>query len=346
MFHILYLCPLGRQHREWRLAAAQSQLDVTIRRSTELSREELLALVHDADALITERTGIIDRELIAAGAHLKLIQRHGSLSHDIDLEAAREHGVPVCVQPIRGTIAVAENVMLQALALLRRATPLQEVLRRPPESFGIGEPPHAPRRTSEDVFAFNWSRQTRVGLLENRTVGVLGFGEIGAELARRLQGWNCRMLYSKRQRLPATVETELGVHYRSQEDLLRESDVVVCLLPYFPETDMWLNAARIALMKPGAVLIGSGSGSVIDERALAAAVREERLAGASLDTYEWEPIAPNNPLLELANADPAANVFLLPHIGSCNDARSTQFDDWYGNVWAVLNGGAPRGRIA
>jgi phosphoglycerate dehydrogenase-like enzyme len=120
----------------------------------------------------------------------------------------------------------------------------------------------------------------------------------------------------------------------------------VCLLPYFPETDMWLNAARIASMKPGAVLIGSGSGSVIDEHALAAAVREGRLAGASLDTYEWEPIAPNNPLLQLTESDPTANVFLLPHIGSCNDAQSSQFDDWYGNVWTVLNGGAPRWRIA
>jgi phosphoglycerate dehydrogenase-like enzyme len=346
MHNILFLCPLGRQHREWRLAAANAQINVNIQRSTELSREELLALVRDADALITERTGVIDREIIAAGTRLKVIQRHGSLAHDIDLAAARECGVPVCLQPIRGTTAVAENVMLQMLALLRRATPLQEVLRRPPESFGIGEPPHAPRRTSEDVFAFNWSRQTRVGLLQERTVGVLGFGEIGAELARRLQGWNCRVLYSKRQRLPISVEEELGVQHRSQEDLLRESDVVVCLLPYFPETDMWLNAARIASMKPGAVLIGSGSGSVIDEHALAAAVREGRLAGASLDTYEWEPIAPNNPLLQLTESDPTANVFLLPHIGSCNDAQSSQFDDWYGNVWTVLNGGAPRWRIA
>lgn len=348
MFNILFLCPLGRQHREWRLAAAADQpaLNIVIRRSTELPRAELLELVRDADALITERIGEIDREIFAAGTRLRVVHRHGSLAYDIDLDAARAAGVPVCLQPIRGTIAVAENVMLQMLALLRRAMPLQPVLRRAPESFAIGDPPHAPRRTSEDVFAFNWSRQTRVGLLQNRTVGILGFGEIGAELSRRLRGWGCSLLYSKRNRLPEAVEAELGVQHRDQESLLRESDVVVCMLPYFPETDMWLNAARIALMKPGAVLICSGSGSVIDEHALAAAVRDGKLAGASLDTYEWEPVPADNPLLVLANEDPSANVFLLPHIGSCNDVQSTQFDDLYGNVWAVLNGGAPAGRIA
>lgn len=349
MFNILFLCPLGRQHREWRLAAAAGvdpRINIVIRRSTELTRDDLLTLVRDADALITERTGEIDREIIAAGARLRVIHRHGSLAHDIDLAAAREAGVPVCLQPMRGTIAVAENVMLQTLAVLRRAMPLQSVLRQAPESFAIGEPPYAPRRTSEDVFAFNWSRQTRVGLLQNRTVGVLGFGEIGAELSRRLRGWGCSVLYSKRHRLPEAVESDLGIAYRDQESLLRESDVVVCLLPYFAETDMWLNAERIALMKPGAVLVGSGSGSVIDEHALAAALRTGRLAGASLDTYEWEPVSADNPLLALADSDPNANVFLLPHIGSCNDVQSTQFEDLYGNVWSVLNGGAPVGRIA
>ncbi|MCX6017234.1 MAG: D-isomer specific 2-hydroxyacid dehydrogenase family protein [Chloroflexi bacterium] len=348
MFKILYLCPLGLQHREWRLAAAAHEpgMNVVIRRSTETTHDELLELVRDADALITERTGEIDRAVIAAGVKLKLIHRHGSLAHDIDLAAAREYGVSVSVQPIRGTIAVAENVMLQTLAVLRRAMPLQAVLRAAPESFGTGPAPHAPRRTSEDVFAFNWSRQTRVGLLLNKTVGILGFGEIGAELARRLRGWGCSLLYSKRRRLPESVEAELGVSYREQESLLAESDVVVCLLPYFAETDMWLNAARIARMKPGAWLVGAGSGSVIDEAAVAAALRSGALAGASLDTYEWEPITPDNALLALANSDSSANVFLLPHIGSCNDAGSSQFEDLYGNVWSVLNGGKPAWRVA
>jgi phosphoglycerate dehydrogenase-like enzyme len=321
---ILYLCPLGQQHQQWRLQAAPPEVEVIMRRNP--SRPELLALIPRADALITERAAVIDREVLAAGKRLKLVQRIGSLSHDIDLAAARELGIPVATQPIRGVIAVAEHVMLQMLAVLRRAMPLQAVLRAAPETFTGGRPP---RRTDEDVFAFNWSGQTRVGLLWGKTVGILGFGEIGAELARRLSGWGCRVLYAKRAPLPPPVERDFGISHRGQEALLRESDVVACLLPYFPETDQWLNAGRIAMMKPGAFLCASGSGSVIDERAVADALRVGRLAGAAFDTYEWEPIPPDNPLLRLADEDPSANVFLTPHIGSCNDAPGGEYRDFY-----------------
>lgn len=341
-FNVLYLCPLGKQHQAWRLAAAPPEFNVVMRRSTETSREEAMALIRDADALITERTGSIDRALIEAGSKLKLIQRLGSLYHDIDLDAARTFGVPVCIRPIRGTIAVAENLMLQMLAVLRRAMPLQKVIHTPPEQFMMA----GPRRTSEDVFAFNWSGQTRIGLLYDKTVGILGFGEIGAELARRLQNWNCRVLYAKRSRLPRFVEDDLRIEYRGQEPLLRESDIVVCLLPYFKETDQWLNAGRIAMMKPGAYLCEAGSGSVVDERAVAEAVRSGHLAGASFDTYEWEPIKQDNSLLALAAEDPDANIFLLPHIGSCNDVTTSEFAEFYGNVWRALHGAALEGRIA
>ncbi len=333
--HVLYLCPLGQQHREWRLQAAPEGLRVTMRRSTEVSADEVRRLIADADVLMTERTGVISRDLIAAAPRLKLIQRIGSLYHDIDLDAARARGIAVCVQPILGTIAVAENVMLQTLALLRRAMPLQQVLRQPPERFLPG----GPRRTDEDVFAFNWSGQTRVTLLFGKTVGILGFGEIGAELARRLQGWHCRVLYHKRQRLPAHTEQALGIHYHDAESILRESDVVISLLPYSAETDHWLNAERLAMMKRGAYLVEAGSGSVVDEAALAEAVRSGHLAGASLDTYEWEPIRPDEPLLQLAQHDPEANVFLLPHIGSCNDiALRNEFRLFYDNAARLMRG--------
>jgi phosphoglycerate dehydrogenase-like enzyme len=216
------------------------------------------------------------------------------------------------------------------------------VIHTPPETYL----PAGARRTSEDVFAFNWSKQTRVALLLNKTVGILGFGEIGAELARRLQHWGCRVLYAKRNALPKFIEDDLQIEYREQEQLLRESDIVVCLLPYFKETDGWLNAERIAMMKPGAYLCEAGSGSVVDERAVADAVQRGHLAGASFDTYEWEPITPDNPLLTLAGSNPDANIFLLPHIGSCNDITTSEFIEFYGNVQKALAGQPLLGRIA
>ncbi len=327
-----------------------------MRRSTETSRDELLTLIKDADVLMTERTGNIDRALIEAAPKLKLIQRLGSLYHDIDLDAARARNIAVCTRPIRGTIAVAENLMLQMMAVLRRAMPLQKVIHTLPEEFRLSAPlgpndsvidvPFKPRRTNEDVFAFNWSRQTRVALLLNKTVGILGFGEIGAELVRRLQNWGCRALYSKRQRLPKFIEDDLRIAHREQEQLLRESDILVCLLPYFKETDQWLNAQRIGMMKRGAYLVEAGSGSVVDEQAVADAIRSRHLAGASLDTYEWEPIKPDEPLLALADSDPDANIFLLPHIGSCGDITTSEFVEFYDNVLRTRRGEPVAGRIA
>jgi lactate dehydrogenase-like 2-hydroxyacid dehydrogenase len=355
-YNVLYLCPLGKQHQEWRLAAAPPEFNVVMRRSTTTPREEILALLKDADALITERAGSIDRDIIESAPRLKIIQRLGSLYHDIDLDAARERGVPVCSRPIRGTIAVAENVMLQMLAVLRRAMPLQRVVRTSPEQFKMSAPlgpndelrdmSFIPRRTSEDVFAFNWSRQTRIGLIYNKTIGILGFGEIGAELARRLQNWNCRVLYAKRAQLPRFIEEDLKIEYRDRESLLHESDIIVCLLPYSKETDQWLNAGRIATMKRGAYLVEAGSGSVVDEQAVADALRSGHLAGASFDTFEWEPIKQDNPLLALADSNPDANVFPLPHIGSCNDVNTSEFIEFYGNVWDALHGKSLAGRIA
>ena len=238
---VLYLCPLGQQHRDWRMAAAPTDLTVIMRRSTDVAHEEVLSLIANADALITERVGSIDREMIEAGKKLKIIQRLGSLYHDIDLDAARERGIPVCTRPIRGVIAVAENMMLQMMAVLRRAMPLQKTVNTEPTEFKLTLPlgsnntpqnvPFVPRRTSEDVFAFNWSGQTQVRLLYNKTVGILGFGEIGAELSRRLQNWNCKVLYAKRQKLPEFIEQDLRIEYRTQEDILKQSDIVVCLLP-------------------------------------------------------------------------------------------------------------------
>jgi phosphoglycerate dehydrogenase-like enzyme len=353
-YSVLYLCPLGQQHQQWRLDAAPAELSVTMRRHP--TRDEIISLIPQADVLISERSGHIDRGMIEAGTNLKLIQRIGSLYYDIDLSAARERGIPVATRPIRSVIAVAEQMMLQMLAVLRRAMPLQQVVRTPPEAFTFRVPlkpgdapsdvPFTPRRTNEDVFAFNWSHQTRVGLLYGKTVGILGFGEIGAELARRLATWECRILYSKRARLPAETERDLHIDYREQEALLRESDIVVCLLPYFRETDLWLNAERIAMMKRGAYLCEAGSGSVVDEQAVADAIHSGHLAGATFDTYEWEPIRQDNPLLLLADNDPTSNVFLTPHIGSCNDIPHSEFPEFYANALRMLHNEPLAGRVA
>lgn len=311
-YRTLFITERGLRHQQAALRDAPPELAVVILRQPE--RPELIAHLADADFLISERAGVIDAELLAAAPRLKLIVRLGSLAHDIDRAAAEARGIRVVTWPQPGVIYVAEHLVLQMLALAKRLREVEAAaLATGPLTGGDWGPS---RRTDEDTFAYNWSGRQGLGGLWGQAVGILGFGEIGAELARRLRGWECRVSYHRRRRLPAEVEAELGITYATWDAVLAGSDFVVNLLPYFPETDLALDAAAFGQMRRGACLVSCGSGSVIDEGALAEAVRSGRLGGAALDTYEWEPLQPDNPLRRLALEDPHANVLLTPHIAA------------------------------
>jgi phosphoglycerate dehydrogenase-like enzyme len=327
----LLLTERGLRHQQAALAAAPPDLDVTILRKP--AREEVMHRLPELEFLISERSGELDAEMIAAGKKLRLIQRLGSLTYDIDLDAARAAGVPVCFWPIRTVILVAEHVVMQMLALAKRINEATAV------TLKAGDWGQPPRRTDEDTFAYNWSNRENVGGVYQQKVGILGFGEIGAELARRLRDFApAGVLYHKRRRLPESVEAELGLTYVSGDQLFAKSDFLCNLLPYLLKTEMLINADAIALMKPSAYLVSCGSGSVIDETALAEALRAGRLAGAALDTYEWEPIRRDNPLLPLAR-DPAMNVLLTPHTAAGTvSARKGGREEDFENIRRTLRG--------
>jgi phosphoglycerate dehydrogenase-like enzyme len=337
---VLFLTDRGQRHQQAALEAAPPELVVTVMRRP--PKEEVLRILPGIEFLISERAGTIDADMIAVGERLRLIQRLGSLTHDIDLDAARAAGVPVAAWPVETAIMVAEHVVMQMLALAKR---LGEVETIASAAGGWGQPS---RRTDEDTFAYDWSGRSGIRSLYDQTVGILGFGEIGAELARRLRGFDpARILYHKRSRLPAHAEQALGISHASQAEVMAESDYLCMLLPYYPETDMLLDARLLSAMKPGSYLVSCGSGSVIDETALADALRAGHLAGAALDTFEWEPIRPDNPLLPLAR-DPALNVLLTPHTAAGSSAnadsdRTRQGD--YANLLRVLRGQPPRHRV-
>lgn len=314
---VLFLTDRGQWHQQVALEAAPPELAVTMLRRP--PRKELLQYLAGTEFLISERSGRVDAGMIAAGGSLRLIQRLGSLTYDIDVKAARAAGVAVAAWPVATAILVAEHMALQILALAKR---LDDVAAVAQEAGDWGRPS---QRTDEDTFAYNWSERRGIRTIYGRTVGILGFGEIGAELARRLRGFApARVLYHKRSRLPEQVEVELGLTYAPMEQVVAESDFLCNLLPYFAETDMLLDAGLLATVPPGACLVSCGSGSVIDEAALAEAVRAGRLAGVALDTFEWEPIRPDNPLLDLAR-DPSANVLLTPHTAAgSGDTRSDE----------------------
>ncbi len=325
MPRVVYTTERGLAHQQRALAAAPPELSITMLRQPDT--QTLYAALQDAEYLISERVGVVDDQLFMNAPRLKLVVRLGSLHHDIDLDAARASGVVICRYPDAGTQAVAEHCILQMLALGKRLRQVDQAILTGDSHWG------EPRLTDENTFAYNWSGQRGIGGIRGRTVGILGMGEIGVEVARRLAGWECAILYHKRRRLPELVERELNVTYVDSERLLIESDYLICLLPYLPETINYLRPERIDRLRSGAFVLSCGSGGTFDEAALALAVQNGRIAGVAVDSYAWEPLRADNPLLALARA--GANVLLTPHI-----AAGTEFDRGgeYSNILRHLRG--------
>jgi len=171
--------------------------------------------------------------------------------------------------------------------------------------------------------------------LHHATLGIIGMGRIGQAIARRARGFDMRVIYHNRTRLPEAQEQRLGAAWMERERLLAEADFVVVMAPYSPATHHLIGAAEIAKMKPTAILVNTARGGVVDDAALVEALKQERIAGAGLDVFEGEPkLHPG--YLELKN------VVLTPHIGSASRAtRMTMCRTAMENLIAVLQGGVP-----
>lgn len=336
-YRVVFITERGHRHQQAVLAAAPDILDIVMLRHPD--RETLNHHLAEADYLISERSGTVDFRMIKEAPKLKMILRLGSVTHDIDIEAARMARVIVCYWPVATVIRVAEHVMMQILALSKKVRESESIALAASSQWGES------KRTDEDTFAYNWSDRQNVEGVWQRTIGILGLGEIGTELARRLQGWGCELIYHKHRRLPESIEAELSLRYVDLNTLFLQSDYVANLLPYFSSTDRLINGAILAKMKEGACIVSCGSGSVIDEDALAEAVRSGKLAGAALDTFEWEPIRADNPLIGLAQDN--FNVLLTPHIaaGAAAAAELGRAGD-YTNIINDINGTALKYRVA
>src|SRR6266568_2569074 len=174
MPRVLFLTDRGERHQRAALRAAPPDLDVIIRRRP--SESEILPLMPTVDFLISERNQPVRTVLLDAAPRLKLIVRLGSLSYDIDVETAHARDIHVSIQPVVGTIYVAEHVLMMTLAVVKR-------LGRSLSAANAATHGLPARRTDENTFAFNWLNYTDIGGLYGKTVAILGMGEIGIELA-------------------------------------------------------------------------------------------------------------------------------------------------------------------
>ena len=269
----------------------------------------------DADFIMVYRAALPDGVLRAA-SKARLVQTLAAGYDSLNLRLMRELGIPCCNNGGANSLAVADHAVLLMLAVYKRLMAADAATRA--------------GRWNAPIDGFNTFE------MANKTVGIVGFGNIGRQVAKRVRGFDARVLYCDPFPQPPERERELGAERAALGELFAASDIVTVHAPLTPNTRHIASAEMIAKMKPTAVLVNTSRGPTVDERALITALREGRVAGAGLDVFEREPVAPDNPLLSMDN------VVVTPH------SAGTTWDTWfrraefaYRNMMGVWNGEPP-----
>jgi phosphoglycerate dehydrogenase-like enzyme len=270
------------------------------------TQEELRGALADARAVAVEAL-TVGRNELAAAPKLKLVQKYGLGVTTIDTAACAERGVAVLTTRRRANIACAEH----AIALmLTQARKLHRLIGRV-TAAKLGEEgcPYKPfdRRHTPNS---NWGRIPGIRLLHGATLGLIGLGEIGREIATRAGAFGMRVLYFQRRQLSDADERALGVAYAPLDTLLAKADWLVPQLPEGPSTRNLIDGARLARMKPGAFIVNVSRPDVIDRAALIEALKSGRLGGFALDPLYQAPARDDDELLQFKN------VILTPHIAA------------------------------
>ncbi len=280
----------------------------------DFTQEELGELIEDCEVLCSVFDIPISAELLKKGKKLGLVANYAVGFNNIDIDFAREHGIAVTNTPRSVVEPTAELAMSLMLACSRRTAELDRLIR---QKGGVAQ----------------LSRIDRMGVdLYGKTIGIVGYGNIGAAVARRCLAFGMRVLYYKRSRLSREEEERLGITYANLDSLLKASDVVSLHTPYTKASHHQIDARALSLMKANALLINTARGSIVDEDALIAALRDGQIAGAGLDVFEDKDV-PRSGLLELDN------VVMTPHVGTQTyDARCRMAEEVSENVLGFLSG--------
>jgi glyoxylate/hydroxypyruvate/2-ketogluconate reductase len=296
----------------------KQHFDVDWNNGDVLPADELKRRLADRDGALTAGDPI-DASVLAAAPRLRVVSNMAVGYNNFDMAAFN-----------------ASNVL---------GTNTPDVLNESTADFGWALMMAAARRLAESehwLRAGKWNKWAYDGFLGTdiygSTLGVIGMGRIGQALARRARGFNMNVIYHNRSRVAPEIEAELNAQYASKEDLLRRADHVVLVLPYTAENHHTIGAAELALMKPTATLTNIARGGIVDDAALAVALREKRIGAAGLDVFEGEPKL-NAALLTVPN------VVLTPHIASATEAtRRAMANLAADNLIAALGEGPRAGR--
>jgi len=284
---------------------------------------ELVATkTHDEQEKIVIATGAdfilvggvpLSAAVIAAAPKARLIQKWGIGVDKIDLKAAAARGIPVAITAGANSTPVAEHAIALMLAVYRRI-------------------PYVDRKLRQGIWLKSENRSVSYQI-NGKTVGIVGFGNIARQVARRVRAFNAKVIYYDVVRPSPEVEAELGASYRPLNELLAQADIITLHTPLTPETRNLIDARAFSLMKPTAIVINTSRGPVIDEPALVEALKTGKIMAAGLDTFVKEPAEAGNPLFELEN------VVVTPHIaGGVMDNVANQARHCFGNMQKVLKG--------
>lgn len=279
---------------------------------TPMPRETFLSEVKDATACFITLSESVDEEVLTEASDLKIIANMAVGYDNIDVVRANDHDITVTNTPDVLTETTAELGFTLMLTVARRII-------------------EAERYVQEGQWQ-SWGPYLLSGKdVHGSTVGIYGMGGIGRAFARRLKGFNTRILYHNRTQNPE-AEKELDATYVSFETLLKESDFVICTAPLTPQTENQFDSKAFNLMKNDAIFSNIGRGAIVDETALVEALRNHTILGCGLDVLRQEPIDVNHPLLKLDNA------VIVPHIGSASRlTRDRMVQLCVNNILAVLN---------
>ncbi|GAY72377.1 glyoxylate reductase [Lentilactobacillus kosonis] len=247
--------------------------------------------------MITPLSTPVDAEVIDAAPNLKLIANYGAGFNNIDTEYARKKGIPVTNTPKVSTVSTAEVTCGLIISLAHRIVEGDQLMR----STGFN----------------GWAPLFFLGTeLKDKTLGIIGMGQIGQAVAKRMHAFDMNIIYTQRHQLDPETENKLGAKFVSQEELLKNADVISLHRPATPDSVHMIDTEQFKKMKSSAMFINAARGPLINEAALLQALKGQEIAGAALDVYEHEPEVDNG-FKELKN------VVLTPHIGNATtEARN------------------------
>lgn len=298
------------------LERLKKDCDITLPEEKHFSYEQLKEMIPEYDALIPVFGFEINKDLISKGKNLKIIANFGVGYNNIDVEAATHQNIIVTNTPKTVIEPTAELAFALLLSLTRRIAELDAKLKR-----------------KEKI---QWEVMANLGhTLENKTIGIVGMGNIGKSLAQKARAFGMRVLYYTRTPLNYTDEKIYEATSVSFETLLEQSNVISLHTPLTEHTHHLLDDEAFRLMKPGTFIINTARGAVIDEKALIRNLQNKHLGGAGLDVFEFEP----NISEELLAMD---NVVLAPHIGTANyETRKSMAEEAAENIHQQIRGKTP-----